>query len=68
MSSESATVNPFDADGDFLVLVNHLGQHSLWPVFADVPEGWERAYGPSPRAEAQDWITAHWTDLAPSPR
>lgn len=34
-------VNPFDdPDATFLVLVNDEGQHSLWPAFADVPDGW----------------------------
>ncbi|MBB4779097.1 uncharacterized protein YbdZ (MbtH family) [Streptomyces rapamycinicus] len=34
-------MNPFDdPDAEFLVLVNHEGQYSLWPTFADVPEGW----------------------------
>lgn len=33
--------NPFDDEnGTFHVLVNEEGQHSLWPVFADVPAGW----------------------------
>ncbi len=32
--------NPFDdPDGTFYVLVNDEGQHSLWPTFADVPQG-----------------------------
>lgn len=30
--------NPFeDENGTYLVLVNHEGQHSLWPSFAEVP-------------------------------
>ena len=36
--------NPFDReDGVFLVLVNEQGQHSLWPSFAPVPDGWEKS-------------------------
>ncbi|KJS53641.1 MbtH family protein [Streptomyces rubellomurinus] len=58
-----APANPFDADGDFLALVNDQGQHSLWPAFAAVPAGWGVAHGPSDRATALAWITAHWTDL-----
>ncbi|MYW03128.1 MbtH family protein [Streptomyces sp. SID3343] len=63
-----APSNPFDADGEFLALVNGVGQHSLWPGFAAVPAGWTIAHGPCPRADALDWISAHWTDLAPAPR
>ncbi|MFJ9691144.1 MbtH family protein [Kitasatospora sp. NPDC101183] len=58
-----APTNPFDADGDFLALVNSQGQHSLWPAFAAVPAGWTVAHGPGARADALAWITAHWTDL-----
>ena len=39
------STNPFDDEnGIFLVLVNDEGQYSLWPEFADVPDGWEVAH------------------------
>ncbi len=58
--------NPFeDSEGRFLVLVNDEGQHSLWPVFADVPEGWTVAHGEDSRQAALDWIENHWTDMRP---
>ncbi|MFI9201261.1 MbtH family protein [Streptomyces sp. NPDC053048] len=60
-----APANPFDGDGDFLVLVNAEGQHSLWPGFAAVPEGWSAVHGPCARQSALDWITENWTDLTP---
>ncbi len=38
--------NPFeDPDASYLVLVNDEGQHSLWPVFAEVPDGWKSVFG-----------------------
>ncbi|MBH0246761.1 MbtH family protein, partial [Streptomyces cavourensis] len=49
------------ADGEFLVLTNDEGQHSLWPLFAAVPAGWSTAHGPCARQEALDWIGAHWS-------
>ncbi|MEV5241045.1 MbtH family protein [Streptomyces cinnamoneus] len=61
-----APANPFDGDGDFLVLVNSEGQHSLWPGFAAVPEGWSSAHGPCARQDALDWISENWTDLTPA--
>ncbi|MBC9713440.1 MbtH family protein [Streptomyces sp. TRM66268-LWL] len=61
-----APANPFDGDGEFLVLVNDQDQHSLWPSFAAVPEGWTAAHGPCERQQALDWITVHWTDLTPT--
>jgi MbtH protein len=62
--------NPFDdEDGRFLVLVNDEGQHSLWPVFAEVPTGWTVAFGAAPEGEARaaclDYVEEHWTDLRP---
>lgn len=59
-------MNPFDDDeGTFLVLVNDEDQHSLWPVFAEVPGGWTARFGPAGRAECLDYVTRHWTDLRP---
>lgn len=59
-------VNPFDdEEGVFLVLVNDEDQHSLWPEFAQVPEGWTPVYGPVPRDEALEYVDTHWTDLRP---
>lgn len=38
--------NPFeDPDSEYFVLINAEGQHSLWPVFAEVPAGWEAVFG-----------------------
>lgn len=62
--------NPFDdEDGRFLVLVNDEGQHSLWPVFADVPDGWRVVLGEAPEGETRqacvEYVETHWTDLRP---
>jgi uncharacterized protein YbdZ (MbtH family) len=59
-------VNPFDdEDGEFLVLVNDEGQHSLWPSFAEVPAGWKAAHGPGSRQSCVDYVSEHWTDMRP---
>ena len=39
-SGELVSINPDDDNGSFFALVNDEEQHSLWPVFADVPAGW----------------------------
>ncbi|GAA3728730.1 MbtH family protein [Salinactinospora qingdaonensis] len=58
--------NPFDdADARFLVLVNDEEQHSLWPEFAAVPDGWHVVLGPVSRDEAIDYVNTNWTDLRP---
>ena len=59
--------NPFeDADAKYFVLINDEGQHSLWPVFADVPDGWEVIFGEEGRQECLDFIEKNWTDMRPN--
>ncbi|MGW1360530.1 MbtH family protein [Streptomyces chartreusis] len=58
--------NPFDNEnGTFLVLVNDEGQHSLWPVFAEIPQGWTTAFGEASRAECLEFVDQNWTDMRP---
>ncbi len=60
------SINPFDDDGgNFFVLVNDEEQHSLWPAFAEVPNGWRVAFGEADRAECLDYIEQNWTDIRP---
>ncbi|AWI32134.1 MbtH family protein [Streptomyces sp. ICN441] len=59
--------NPFEDDNAaYLVLVNDENQHSLWPVWIDVPAGWTTVHGEAPRQECLDWIEANWTDIRPA--
>jgi len=58
--------NPFeDENGEYVVLVNDEGQHSLWPSFAEVPAGWEVVNGKDTRANCLEYIERNWTDLRP---
>jgi uncharacterized protein YbdZ (MbtH family) len=58
--------NPFDnEDGTFVVVVNDEGQHSLWPDFADVPDGWRAVHGPDSRAACLEYVESNWTDMRP---
>ena len=50
----------------YLVLINDEGQHSLWPVFADVPDGWEAIFGEAGRQDCLDFIEKNWTDMRPN--
>ena len=62
-----AATNPFeDEDANYFVLINDEGQHSLWPVFADVPDGWEVIFGEAGRQECLDFIEKNWTDMRPN--
>lgn len=59
--------DPFEnEDASYLVLVNHVGQHSLWPEVIDVPRGWRVVFGGSGRRECLGYIEANWTDIKPA--
>lgn len=63
---DGVVTNPFeDPDAEYLVLVNDEGQHSLWPVFIDAPDGWDLAFGKAGRQECLDYIEKSWTDMRP---
>jgi len=65
MSQEQ--LNPFDDESlHFLVLTNQQQQYSLWPVFAEVPQGWNSEMGPASRAECIQYIETHWLDMRPA--
>jgi MbtH protein len=58
--------NPFDdPDGTFLVLVNDLRQHSLWPASIAAPDGWIRVAGPADRQSCLDYVEVSWPDIRP---
>lgn len=60
-------LNPFDNESlRFLVLINQQEQFSLWPYFADVPQGWREVLGPASRSECIEYIETHWQDMRPA--
>jgi MbtH protein len=62
----STVANPFeDPDASYYVLVNEEGQHSLWPEFAMVPDGWIAVHGTDSREGCIEYINANWTDMRP---
>lgn len=58
--------NPFeDENGTYHVLINGEGQHSLWPTFIKVPDGWTIAHNSDSRAACLEFIRQNWTDMRP---
>lgn len=58
--------SPFDnEDGDYIVLVNHEGQHSIWPTHISTPDGWVHLFGPEKKTECLTYIEKNWTDMRP---
>lgn len=61
--------NPFEnPEGSYFVLINQEEQHSLWPEFVDVPDGWSMLFGPDRRRECLNYISENWTDMRPKSR
>ena len=58
--------SPFDSETlEYMVLVNHEGQYSLWPGFRDPPAGWEIVGPKGKRRVCLDWIEQQWADMRP---
>jgi MbtH protein len=64
---EDKVTNPFeDENGVFHVLINEEGQHSLWPSFIEVPQGWRIIHESDSRAACLDFINKNRTDMRPT--
>jgi amino acid adenylation domain-containing protein/thioester reductase-like protein len=57
---------PGEATDSFVVVVNDLGQHSLWRARATLPPGWQSRSPALPRGQCLDVIARSWRDLAPA--
>ena len=59
--------NPFeDENGIYHVLINEEGQHSLWPSFITVPDGWTIVHKSDSRAACLEFVEKNWTDMRPN--
>ncbi|MEV6336220.1 MbtH family protein [Nocardia vinacea] len=60
------STNPFDNDnGRFFVLINDEEQHSIWPSFAEIPNGWDITFGEDSRDACIEHVEKNWTDMRP---
>lgn len=55
-----------DDSTEFTVVVNLVGQYSIWPVGLQTPEGWTEVGKRGTKAECLDFIGTEWTDMRPS--
>jgi MbtH protein len=56
--------SPFDdQESLYFTLVNTNRQYSIWPLFLDVPAGWNVVAGPMSRADTLAWIDMAWTKI-----
>jgi MbtH protein len=52
-------------DTNFLVVINHEEQYSIWPDFLDMPKGWNAVGKSGKKQECLDYIKEVWTDMRP---
>lgn len=49
-----------DEDLDYKILVNHLGQYSLWPETKPAPTGWTEVGPSGAKADLLEWVNETW--------
>ena len=49
----------------FVVVVNHEEQYSIWPAGREIPTGWREADVEGGKSECLEHIARVWTDLRP---
>ena len=54
-----------DDEAEYVVLVNHEEQYSLWPARRPIPSGWEVKGPPATRETCLSYIRETWTDMRP---
>jgi MbtH protein len=54
-----------EARRDFLVVINHEEQYSIWPADQEPPAGWRATGFAGGRAECLAHVDQVWTDLRP---
>jgi MbtH protein len=50
---------------NYVVVVNHEEQYSIWPVGADLPSGWREAGMSGKKDDCLQYIKEVWTDMRP---
>jgi len=49
----------------YLVLINNEEQHSVWPSYKPIPEGWKQVFGEDIKERCLEYVEEHWTDMRP---
>lgn len=47
------------------VLINHLGQHSLWSLNNIIPSGWQEVYESIDEEQCKQYIKDNWVNTKP---
>lgn len=49
----------------FIVVLNHEEQYSIWPAGREIPAGWREGWKTGSRDECLTYIKDTWTDMRP---
>lgn len=58
--------NQIEDTMEYVVVVNHEEQYSIWPSFKPLPLGWNAAGKKGQKAECLEYIKEVWTDMTPA--
>jgi MbtH protein len=50
---------------EYVVVVNHEEQYSIWPVARDIPVGWRDAGKRGLKKDCLAYVEEVWTDMRP---
>lgn len=54
-----------DDDINYLVVINHEEQYSIWPEYREIPKGWQTVGKSGKKADCLSYIEEVWTDMRP---
>ncbi len=57
--------NQEEDDRQYVVVVNHEEQYSIWPADREMPLGWKAVGKQGTKQECLDYIEEVWTDMRP---
>ena len=50
---------------EYLIVINHEEQYSIWPSYKEIPKGWNQVDKPGTKSQCLEYIKEHWTDMRP---
>lgn len=50
---------------NYVVVVNHEEQYSIWPDYKEIPNGWKSCGKSGQKNECLEYIEEVWTDMRP---
>lgn len=54
-----------NSDTQYIVVINHEEQYSIWPDFKQIPHGWRDTGFRGLKQACLDHINTVWTDMRP---